>query len=58
MKAKILKIGYIDEDGNPKGFHFDSEGIGIEITSGNKILYGGYTTKELLEIIENERNIR
>lgn len=52
-KARITAIGTFTEDGNPKGWVFDGAGIypppdGLDYS---RQLFGGYTRKELREII-------
>ena len=56
MKAKILTIGFIDQDGRPKGWNFDGMGVVpfMEVTEEG-ILYCGYTIEELIEIMEGDK---
>ncbi len=50
MKAKIIKIGEI-ENGNPVGWSFDSyTNVPALQMSGRGTLYHGYSVKELEEI--------
>lgn len=54
IKAKIITVGYVDVDGQPKNWGFDFEdqegGVGVEITGESIIYCGGYTVDELREI--------
>jgi len=56
MKAKILTIGFIDQDGRPKGWNFNGMGVvpSVEVTEEG-ILYCGYTIEELTEIMEGDK---
>ena len=52
-KARITRIGTIQEDGTPTGWTFDGSGITPKpsgITVKGKHFIGGYTIKELQEI--------
>lgn len=54
MKADIVGIGSFDKDGNPQGWCFDCDQAvpAIEIRGG-KVLYGGYSASELVEITDS-----
>ena len=51
MKAKIIKVGYINSEDCPVGFVFDCDSSipGISIQDNGEILYGGWTVQELKE---------
>lgn len=51
MKAEIITVGTVNEEGQPKGWEFDCKGqvAGINITEQG-VLWGGYTVEELRQI--------
>lgn len=55
IKAEIINIGTVDEDGQPKNFCFDcSNGAaGIDI-DGDQVYFGGYSVDELRAIAEQD----
>lgn len=52
IKADIVAVGYIDENGAPRDFAFDCKNrvAAIEIQEDGSLLYGGYTVDELKTI--------